>query len=289
MSQTETVPIVQPEQQTPIEKALRQRISTITALTVGDPSEREGKVNRAIKQIVTAMATVRGLSECSLGSIALAACRAVQLDLDMSRDLGQCWIIPRGGEANFQLGYRGMVALAYRNPRVKQIDAQIVYKNDRFEWTEGDNQSVTHVPAPLDKDRGPIIGAYARAELEGSSRPVIRVMRISELEAIAAKTKNPVYKEHPGEMYRKAPLSRLWKWLPLSAEMREAAEIDGDKYEDAPSVDTPARRTLSERLTQPAPSNAKQLPAADIAEDTTDYGDPSDILAGTSPNVRGAE
>lgn len=67
------------------------------------------------------------------------------------------------------------------------IDAQIVCANDTFEWSGGDDAHIAHKPAPLNKEPGEIIGAYAifRKVENGIQITLHReVMRKSQLEKV---------------------------------------------------------------------------------------------------------
>lgn len=62
-------------------------------------------------------------------------------------------------ECQFQLGYKGMITLAYRNPDIQTIQAQTVYENDEFIFEYGLNPKLIHRPAVT--DRGEPVYFYA--------------------------------------------------------------------------------------------------------------------------------
>ena len=51
--------------------------------------------------------------------------------------LGQAWMIPRKGQAEFQLGYKGVLNLAYRSPLIAAVRYGVVRKGDEFQWVDG--------------------------------------------------------------------------------------------------------------------------------------------------------
>ena len=78
---------------------------------------------------------------------------SMQLGLEPNNSLGQAYIIPRKNkklgknEAQFQIGYQGLVDLAYRSGQYKNISAHEVYKEDQFDYELGTNMFIKHVPS----------------------------------------------------------------------------------------------------------------------------------------------
>ena len=65
--------------------------------------------------------------------------------------LGQAYLIPFKNkgvlECQFQLGYKGMLDLAYRSGEVSVIQAHTVYENDMFEYELGLDPKLKQIPA----------------------------------------------------------------------------------------------------------------------------------------------
>ena len=63
---------------------------------------------------------------------------AAQLGMEPNTPLGQAYLIPfynnktHCSECQFQLGYKGLIDLAYRSGEVSIIQAQVVYEHDSF-------------------------------------------------------------------------------------------------------------------------------------------------------------
>jgi recombination protein RecT len=70
----------------------------------------------------------------------------LQLGLEINTPLGQCYIIPYKREVTFQLGYQGLLELAYRSNKYKRIDAEVVYKGDEFKYEYGLDAYLKHKP-----------------------------------------------------------------------------------------------------------------------------------------------
>lgn len=95
--------------------------------TLGDPN----KAQRFVASISSAVATNPALQECDANTIITGALLGEALNLSPSPQLAQYFLIPYNRkkadgsivkEAQFQLGYRGYLALAMRSGQYKDID-----------------------------------------------------------------------------------------------------------------------------------------------------------------------
>ncbi len=97
----------------------------------------------------TAITTVRknpGLQNCNALSIVACVIQGAQLGLEMDGVLGNAYMVPYGTEANFQVGYKGLIALSYRSDRISRIDAKWACEGDQFYYEYGTNSHITHIP-----------------------------------------------------------------------------------------------------------------------------------------------
>ncbi len=73
------------------------------------------------------------------------------MGLEPNTQLGQAYLLPYKNkgitECQFQIGYKGLIDLGYRNPQMQIISAQAVYENDKFEYELGLNPRLEHRPA----------------------------------------------------------------------------------------------------------------------------------------------
>lgn len=171
------------------------------------------------------------LMRCSQMSVYVAAMEAARTGL---RPDGEEAVIvgyrdKDSGEvvAQFQPMYQGLVRLMLR-AGARKVWAHVVYSADRFEYELGSDPRLIHVPAPLGEDRGGIVGAYAVVKL-ANGETQFEVMDLDELEKVrqASKVPNsPAYRGWLSEMYRKAPLRRLRKWVEMDADASAAFRLD---------------------------------------------------------------
>lgn len=180
---------------------------------------------------LTAYSRNEKLQECTPESFLGSMMQAAQLGVEPNTPLGQAYLIPyrnRGVmEVQFQLGYRGMIDLAYRSGEVQNIQAHEVYENDTFEYELGLNPKLRHIPAL--KDRGNVILYYAVFKLTNGGVG-FEVMSKEDVEAFAKK-KSKTYGTGPWQsdfdaMAKKTLVKRLLKFAPLKSDFVRAVTTD---------------------------------------------------------------
>ena len=106
----------------------------------------EGEIKKALPSVITperftrivlsAISVNPKLGQCTPQSFLGAMMTSAQLGLEVNTPLGQAYVLPYNNkgkmEAQFQLGYKGLIDLAYRSGEVEVIQAHVVYENDEF-------------------------------------------------------------------------------------------------------------------------------------------------------------
>lgn len=112
----------------------------------------------------------------------------------------------------------------------------------------GSSPKIEHIPAPLDKPRGEIIGAYAIVWFrEGDPNWQAEVINKDELAKIQRCAKQQyIWRSWPEEMAKKSAINRLSKHLPLSP---QAAALVAVEYEGS---DPSKANATTVRLDKPA-------------------------------------
>lgn len=184
---------------------------------------------------MTAVTQNPQLGKCTPGSFLGAMLTAAQLGLEPNTPLGQAYLIPyfngKSGslECQFQLGYRGMIALAHRSGELQNIEAHIVYENDEFEYELGLNPKLRHVPAM--KDRGEIAWVYAVYRLVSGGYG-FEVMSYEDVENHRKKFSKAAGKGFSPwstaweEMAKKTVIKKALKYAPLQSEFTRAMSED---------------------------------------------------------------
>ncbi|MDD6762827.1 MAG: recombinase RecT [Clostridiales bacterium] len=187
---------------------------------------------RFTRMAMTALTTNSKLGNCTPQSFIGACLYAAQLGLEPNTPLGQAYLIPYGKQCQFQLGYKGLIELAYRSDQFKNITAQVVYENDTFDYEYGLEPVLKHKPAKT--NRGNIEYVYAVYNLKNGGF-AFEVMSIDDVKTFARKYSKS-YNSGPWQtdfeaMAKKTVLKRLLKYAPLSTEVAQAASYDSMKIE----------------------------------------------------------
>jgi phage RecT family recombinase len=217
-----------------VKKLLNGNMRTVEALLNGFTSPQ-----RFLGGIVTAMQVNPALQQCVPESVLLAALRIAQLRLSPDPALGQAWLIPRDRKdersntwssfAEFQLGYRGTLALLYRSPRVASVRYSVVRRGDAFRFVDGAKWILEHTPSaegwPETMDL--LEGAWAIIELN-NGRMIPRYMPKAEIlrHKARGKGRQPAWDTDPAAMSVKTVLNDIGKRGPLEGEGLLAVNLD---------------------------------------------------------------
>jgi len=187
---------------------------------------------RMLRIVLTTIRQNPKLAACSEESFFGAVLTALQLGLEPNTPLGQCYIIPYKGEISFQMGYQGLLELAYRSNKYRRIEAEVVYKGDQFEFSYGLNAVLRH--KPCGKRENPTY-VYALYELTngGQSFKVWTWNSVIEHGKAYSQSYNSSYSPWASEnfetvesMAKKTLLINLLKYAPRSVEVSQAISSD---------------------------------------------------------------
>ena len=180
---------------------------------------------RFTRMVLSAISTTPKLATCTKASFLGAMMNAAQLGLEPNTPLGQAYILPYMNkgvlEAQFQLGYKGLIDLAYRSGEVEVVQAHIVYENDEFECEYGLEPKLTHTPA--DKDRGEPVKVYAVFKTKSGGYG-FEVMSMEDVRIHASKYSKSYgssfspWKTNFEEMAKKTVLKKVLKYAPLKSD-----------------------------------------------------------------------
>lgn len=204
----------------------------------------EGEIAKALPSVITperftrmvlsAISTNPKLGSCTPASFLGAMMSAAQLGLEPNTPLGQAYILPYQNkgvlEAQFQLGYKGLIDLAYRSGEVEVVQAHIVYANDKFECEYGLEPKLTHIPA--EKDRGEPVKVYAMFKTKSGGYG-FEVMSMEDVRIHAEKyskaynTSFSPWKTNFEEMAKKTVLKKCLKYAPLKSDFVKGIVQDG--------------------------------------------------------------
>lgn len=216
------------------------------------PIHLKGNAEKYARQALTLFSQNPRLQACRPVTILSALMTASALGLDLTPSLGQCYIIPYdnkkrdGGnwitvsEAQFQLGYRGAIALAQRSDRIARIAADVVCERDYFEYSKGLNPKLEHVESE-DEDRGPVTHVYAVANFTNGGYafevwPVNKVIAHAKKFSKSYDSAKSPWKTDFDSMAKKTLIMAIWKYLPVSTEIMSAAAQDETVKDDVSGI-----------------------------------------------------
>lgn len=216
------------------------------------PVHLKGNAEKYARQALTLFSQNPKLQQCRPVTILSALMTASALGLDLTPSLGQCYIIPydnkkrEGGnwitvsEAQFQLGYRGAIALAQRSDRIARIAADVVCERDYFEYSKGLNPKLEHVESD-EEDRGPVTHVYAVANFTNGGYafevwPVNKVIAHAKKFSKSYDSAKSPWKTDFEAMAKKTLIMAIWKYLPVSTEIMSAAAQDETVKDDVSGI-----------------------------------------------------
>lgn len=187
---------------------------------------------RFARMAMTAVTMNPDLGQCTPESFIGAMLQAASLGLEPNTSLGQAYLIPynnRNGqkEAQFQIGYRGLIELAHRSGDFQSIEAHVVYANDDFEYEFGLEPKLKHKPAMA--DRGEIVWVYAVYKLKSGGYG-FEVMSKADIDAHRrkySKARTSPWDSAWEGMAKKTVIKQVLKYAPLKSEFVRAM-VDED-------------------------------------------------------------
>lgn len=201
------------------------------------------EIKKALPQVMTperftrialsALSANPTLQQCTPISFMAALMNAAQLGLEPNTPLGQAYLIPyknRGVlECQFQIGYKGLIDLAYRNGNMQTIQAQVVYSNDEFYYEYGLEPKLIHRPA--DFDRGEPVYFYGVFRTMNGGYG-FHVMSKDDMDSYAKKysksyeSSNSPWILNYEEMAKKTVIKQALKYAPIKTEFQRALTTD---------------------------------------------------------------
>lgn len=204
--------------------------NTIKAIRDVLPVSKKGDVERILRIAIMEFANNAALHACSMSSVATALMSACRLGLEVGSLTGHAYLIPYNGRCTLQIGYKGLVELAYRMGTVNSIRARTVHEGDEIEIIGGTEDSLKHRIA-LD-NRGKVKGYYVIADLK-EGRPLFLYMSVEEIAAHRAqfcKGGGNFWDKFPEQMAYKTIFIKLFKWLPNKLFSEALNENESNEY-----------------------------------------------------------
>ena len=237
----------------------------------------DGNGQQFVASLLSIVTNNNLLAKATNESIMTAAMKAATLKLPIEPSLGMAYIVPYNrnekqgntwvkiNEAQFQMGYKGFIQLAQRSGQIRNINCDIVYKEEFLQYDKV--YGTLHLKEEQ-VDSGEVEGYFASLELINGFRKMI-FWKKEKVIAHAQKYSKTYDKQigdfKPGTpwktefdaMAQKTLIKELLsKYAPLSIELQEAIMADNEdsnvnEVKRAKDVTPPESDNLSDLLGAP--------------------------------------
>lgn len=216
------------------------------------PVHLKANAEKYARQCLSLFSANPKLQKCRPVTILSSLMTASALGLDLTPQLGQCYIIPYNNrkrvgnewvtvsEAQFQLGYRGAISLIHHSGAVARIAADVVREKDHFVYSKGLHPDLDHKESQ-DEERGEITHVYAVANLKNGGFafevwPVAKVIAHAKKFSKSYDDAKSPWKTDFESMAKKTLIMAIWKYLPVSTEIMLAAAQDETTKDDLSKI-----------------------------------------------------
>lgn len=173
------------------------------------------------------------LTQCTPISFISALLNAAQLGLEPNTPLGQAYLIPYKNkgklECQFQIGYKGLIDLAYRNGDMQTIQAHTVYSNDEFDFSYGLNGTLVHKPAKENRGEPVYFYGFFKTTNGGYSYNVMSKENMDEYAKNYSKAFGSSFspwKTNYKSMAKKTVLKQALKYAPTKTDLARCLTTD---------------------------------------------------------------
>ncbi|HCL4549703.1 recombinase RecT [Clostridium botulinum] len=178
--------------------------------------------------------------EADTTSFLSALMQSAQCGLEPNTVLGEAYVIPYKNnkqgitEVNFQVGYKGILKMAFNTGEYEAIYAHEVRKGDEFEYEYGLHKTLVHKPADIPSDEVTHYYAVYKLKNGGFDFVVWSRERVEHHAREFSKNytykgnvnKNSVWAKNFDSMAKKTVLLDVLKYAPKSVEMAKALDLD---------------------------------------------------------------
>lgn len=177
------------------------------------------------------------LLSCTKESLIGGILQSSQLGLEIGSGMGQAYLLPfnnrKNGtkEAQFVIGYQGMIELARRSGMIKDIFASVVHEGDHFECKRSLEKDILEHEELYESDVITHVYAICRFTNGGYAYECWPIKKVKAHMNKHSKSKGQYgpWKDDFEGMARKTLIRSLFKYLPKSPELAQAIELDEKK------------------------------------------------------------
>lgn len=240
------------ERHVALDNALTARIPKIEELL---PDFMKGQGERLVKRAMVTFQRNKDLQ--SVPPADFVRCVLEAAEMGFAIDGKMCYVVKYGGSYQFQLDYKGIIAVARRMKTIVDIYGDVVCENDEFVHARKGGQSVLQHSYKLGQARGDVIGAYAVVKLPGGEWRT-EVMGREALDKVQkrAPSQNGPWKSDPDEMRKKTVFRRCLKLYIDDPGLIQALGEDPEINDDEAPTQAATVEELRQRFTMATPASA---------------------------------
>lgn len=191
-----------------------------------------------ISSLVNVVNSNQSLQKVDQTSVISSALVAASLNLPVDPNLGYMYIVPYGGKAQPQMGYKGYIQLAQRSGSYKHLNAIAVYE-DEFKGFNPLTEELLYTPDFKDRDKEQPVGYVGYFELANGFEKTVYWTRKQiddhrqRFSKSGGKAKpSGVWASDFDAMALKTVLRNLIsKWGPMTIDMQKAVVSDEEQPE----------------------------------------------------------
>lgn len=217
-----------------LEKAKEQIVKALPAhLKSADPA------GERFRRIILSLVNGPRMDRIPPEQFVIGAIRAAEIGLEVDAFYGHLYLIPYGEKLQPQIGYKGIIELAWRSGQVKDVCAEVVWKEDKFTYKRTARELVLeHEPnftVEHDWAKEEPLAAYAIARLKDGGEAVVvlpghevrrRRDRSQAVQAAKKYKKQTPWDTDPEAMWKKTGVRALAPWIPQCPQLARALQIE---------------------------------------------------------------
>jgi recombination protein RecT len=211
------------------------------------------------------------LQKCHPDSIRNAVINVASIGLTLNPAMKMAYLVPRDGLATLDISYIGLVKLATDSSGIKYVCADVVRREDKFLFKGKDDKPVhEYNPFSSNEDRGEILGVYCYVKLQDGDylTEVMDRKTIEGIRQISKAPNSPAWKNHYGEMAKKAVIKRAQKLWPKSDGRLQSAIHVLNEHEGLKDINNEPEPTI------PQPKRKSDSDAIDVDPETGEIQEP---------------
>ena len=182
------------------------------------------------------------LYECEPKSFLRSVIQSAQLGLDIDDGRGLAFIVPfwnsraKRLDAQFIPGYKGLIELAYRSPKVIDVNVGLVYDKEEAEAMASYKKGECHISGRPSERGTEMVAAYTIVRLVGGGIVKMwmwdeEILEIREKSSSyqaykAKKIYSCIWVDDPKWMWIKCPIRQIAKLIPSATELQRVVELE---------------------------------------------------------------